>query len=324
MKRSIQIFVVSMMMICTSGVLLAQAPPVLGSARPWWFWRCTGWPRMPGRWSLVNRLPVPPQVAIPRPTAAERDANQRCVKNVCRYQQFPRQTAACEVSIAADASGAAAQHRRHVHADAAADGPRDTKDLSRSPRKEMLISCSTGIPSPTSGVHLQPPKILAGVRQVFWKLQERQLRDLRVTRHKDCLWGLQNGEGQGFQPKAIMLMIGTNNTGGNTAPEIAEGVGAVVLEMRKDFPSAKILLLAIFPRSVPGDPVRDKINEINKIIAKLDDQQHVFYMDIGAKFLDDKGVFLPDTFRTDNLHPVAKGYEIWGTAVKDKLAELMK
>jgi hypothetical protein len=27
------------------------------------------------------------------------------------------------------------------------------------------------------------------------------------------LWGLKNGEGQGFQPKAIMLMIGTNNSG---------------------------------------------------------------------------------------------------------------
>ena len=28
------------------------------------------------------------------------------------------------------------------------------------------------------------------------------------------LWGLKNGEGQGYQPKAVMLMIGTNNTGG--------------------------------------------------------------------------------------------------------------
>jgi lysophospholipase L1-like esterase len=138
------------------------------------------------------------------------------------------------------------------------------------------------------------------------------------------LWGLKNGEGEGFSPKAIMLMIGTNNMGSNTAPEIAEGVGAVVMEMRKDFPNAKILLLAIFPRSVPGDPVREKIAETNKIISKLDDQQHVFYMDIGQKFLDDKGVFLPDTFRTDNLHPVAGGYDIWGAAVKDKLAELMK
>jgi lysophospholipase L1-like esterase len=138
------------------------------------------------------------------------------------------------------------------------------------------------------------------------------------------LWGLRNGEGQGFQPKAVMLMIGTNNTGPNTGPEIAEGVGAVVLEMRRDFPDAKILLLAIFPRATPGDPVRDKIAEVNRIISKLDDQQHVFYLDIGSKFLDDKGVFLPDSFRADNLHPQAKGYDIWGEAVQPKLAELMR
>lgn len=138
------------------------------------------------------------------------------------------------------------------------------------------------------------------------------------------LWGLKNGEGQGFQPKAVMLMIGTNNSGAYTAPEIAEGIGAVVLEMRKDFPNAKILLLAIFPRSTPGDPVRDKIAEVNRIVSKLDDQSHIFYMDIGARFLDERGYFLADAFRPDNLHPLAKGYDIWGAAVKDKLAELMK
>jgi len=144
------------------------------------------------------------------------------------------------------------------------------------------------------------------------------------------LWGLHNGEGQGFQPKAIMLMIGTNNTSSNnnagtaTGAEIAEGVGAIVLEMRNDFPQAKILLLAVFPRGLPGDPVRDKIADINRRIAKLDDQRHVFYMDIGPKFLDAQGTFLPDTFQADNLHPTAQGYDIWGAAVKDKIAELMK
>jgi lysophospholipase L1-like esterase len=144
------------------------------------------------------------------------------------------------------------------------------------------------------------------------------------------LWGLKNGEGQGFQPKTIMLMIGTNNSGGtnnagtNTAAEIAEGVGAVVLEMRNDFPDVKILLLAIFPRGVPGDSVRDKITDVNKIISRLDDKKHVFYLDIGSKFLDEKGVFLPESFRPDNLHPLAKGYDIWGEAVKAKIADLMK
>ena len=138
------------------------------------------------------------------------------------------------------------------------------------------------------------------------------------------LWGLKNGEGQGFSPKAVMLMIGTNITGGSSGPEIAEGIGAVVLEMRKDFPNAKILLLGVFPRAMPGDPVRDKIAEINRIISRLDDQKNVFYLDIGEKFLDTNGVFLPGTFQTDNLHPTAAGYEIWGQAVQAKLAELMK
>ena len=138
------------------------------------------------------------------------------------------------------------------------------------------------------------------------------------------LWGLRNGEGQGFQPKAVMLMIGTNNMGANTAPEIAEGIGAVILEMRRNFPDAKILLLGIFPRGLPGDPVRDKIAETNRIISKLDDQKHVFYLDIGPKFLDATGTFLPDAFRADNLHPLAKGYDLWGEAVQTTLVQLLR
>jgi len=138
------------------------------------------------------------------------------------------------------------------------------------------------------------------------------------------LWGLRNGEGQGFSPKAVMLMIGTNNMGANTAPEVAEGIGAIVLELRRNFPNANVLLLAIFPRGRPGDPVRDRIAETNRIISRLHDGKRVFFMDIGAKFLDEAGVFLPDAFRTDNLHPAAKGYDIWGAAVQAKLAELLK
>jgi beta-glucosidase len=135
------------------------------------------------------------------------------------------------------------------------------------------------------------------------------------------LWRLQNGEGEGFQPKAVMLMIGTNNTRGNSAEEIAEGVTAVVNELRKDFPEAKILLLAIFPRSRPDDPVREKIAQINTIIAKLHDGEHVTYMDINAKFLAEDGT-IPTDIMADRLHPTTKGYEIWAEAVKEPLAKM--
>ncbi|MBP1624855.1 MAG: GDSL-like Lipase/Acylhydrolase, partial [Acidobacteria bacterium] len=137
------------------------------------------------------------------------------------------------------------------------------------------------------------------------------------------LYRLQHGEGQGFSPKAVMLMIGTNNTGRNTAAEIAEGIGAVVLELKKDFPSAKILLLGIFPRGPAKDPVRGTIAEINNIISRLHDGDRVHYLDIGAKFLDAEGSISKEIM-SDALHPSAKGYELWAEAVKEPLANLMK
>src|ERR1041384_4860469 len=123
------------------------------------------------------------------------------------------------------------------------------------------------------------------------------------------LWRLQHGEGEGYKPKAIMLMIGTNNTDRNSPPEIAMGVADVVFELRKDFPDAKILLLAVFPRS-DRPTMAAKIPDINKIISALHDGQHVFFMDIGSIFLAPDGS-IPKNIMADGLHPTNKGYELW-------------
>ncbi len=135
------------------------------------------------------------------------------------------------------------------------------------------------------------------------------------------LYRLKNGEGEGITPSAVMLMIGTNNISSNTAPEIAEGIGAVVLELQSRFPNAKILLLGIFPRGAANDNVRRQIQEINRSIAKLHDGKTVHYMDIGHEFLDAEGN-IPKEIMVDGLHPSTKGYELWAMAVKDKLSEL--
>lgn len=136
------------------------------------------------------------------------------------------------------------------------------------------------------------------------------------------LYRLQNGEGKGFSPKAVMLMIGTNNTARNTAAEIAEGIGAIVLQLQKDFPDAKILLLGIFPRGRAADPVRATIADINRTIAKLHDGSRVHYLDIGKAFLDADGN-IPQDVMSDGLHPSGKGYEIWAKAVIEPLSALM-
>ncbi len=137
------------------------------------------------------------------------------------------------------------------------------------------------------------------------------------------LYRLLDGEGRGIKPRAVMLMIGTNNTARNSAAEIGEGIGAVVLQLRKDFPQARILLLAVFPRGRANDPVRAVISDINQRIAKLDDGEHVFYRDIGKGFLDPQGNIPPDVM-SDGLHPGPKGYEIWAQAVREPLTALME
>jgi len=145
-------------------------------------------------------------------------------------------------------------------------------------------------------------------------------------RTQHVLWRIENGElADTFKPKACVLMIGTNNVGGDSAEAIAKGVTKIVETIRTKTPNTKILLLAVFPRGEKAspNPGREKLAQVNKIISKLNDDKHVFYMDIGAKFLQPDGT-LPKDIMPDLLHPNEKGYEIWAEAITPKLTELMK
>jgi lysophospholipase L1-like esterase len=55
----------------------------------------------------------------------------------------------------------------------------------------------------------------------------------------------------------------------------------------------------------------------------LNDNQHVFYRDIGPLFLAADGT-IPKDIMSDGLHPTSKGYEIWAGAVQDTLVKLMQ
>jgi lysophospholipase L1-like esterase len=143
-------------------------------------------------------------------------------------------------------------------------------------------------------------------------------------RTQHVLWRMQNGELEGISPKVMMLMIGTNNSGGDSAEKIAAGVTAIVNYTKQKSPKTKILLLAVFPRGEKPAPIRDKLKQVNDTIAKLDDGgKTVKYLDIGAKFLQPDGTISKDIM-PDFLHLSDPGYKVWADAVKDTLAELMK
>jgi WD40 repeat protein len=162
-----------------------------------------------------------------------------------------------------------------------------------------------------------------------WKKEFAPLKAVNFgingDRTQHVLWRLQEGkELQDLQPKVIVLLIGTNNTGSNSAEEIAEGVAAVVRELRRQCPRTKILLLGLFPRRPAAtNPVREKIREVNKRVAKLGDANKVHNLDIGEKFLEMDGT-LSKEIMPDYLHLSAKGYQIYAEAIRTPLNDLLK
>ena len=149
-------------------------------------------------------------------------------------------------------------------------------------------------------------------------------------RTQHVLWRIEHGELDGLKPKAVVLMIGTNNTGKekdgstrNSTAEVIEGVTAVVKAIRAKLPQSNLLLLAIFPRGTADAPVRAQLKEINTAIARLDDGKMVKFLDVGKVFLADDGS-IPTTVMPDLLHPNEQGYQRWADAMEPTLAGMLK
>jgi lysophospholipase L1-like esterase len=147
-------------------------------------------------------------------------------------------------------------------------------------------------------------------------------------RTQHVLWRIEQGELAGLNPKAVVLMIGTNNTGKekngsprNSTAEVIAGVTAVVKQIRTKLPKSKLLLLAIFPRGSAGAPERAQIKEINAALAKLNGGK-IKFLDIGKVFLASDGS-IPKTIMPDLLHPNEQGYQLWADAVAPTLAKML-
>jgi len=136
------------------------------------------------------------------------------------------------------------------------------------------------------------------------------------------LWRVQNGELDGTDARVVVLMIGTNNLATATPENVARGISAIVGVIRTKLPNAVIVLNALLPRSMPDDPVRAKLADVNARIAVLADGTHVRWLDAGPEFLAPDGTIQPGLMR-DKLHPTAAGYDVWAGALRPVLTELL-
>jgi len=141
-------------------------------------------------------------------------------------------------------------------------------------------------------------------------------------RTENVLWRLRHGEFEHVSPKVVVVMIGTNNIPLNTPVEIAAGIAAICDEIHQRSPASRILLLGIFPRGEKPDANRATIDAVNQRISGFEGRGGVVtYLDIGERFLAADRSISKDLMY-DFLHPTAKGYEVWATAMEPTLTRL--
>ena len=128
----------------------------------------------------------------------------------------------------------------------------------------------------------------------------------------------------GIKPKLIIIKIGTNNTGLNTADEIAAGIEAVCALAHRKQPNAKILLLGILPRRDEKPPypvITDRVNQL--LQARLAKISWLTCCDFGASVRQADGRVNAALFK-DGVHVNAAGYEILGAKIHEQIATLLK
>jgi beta-glucosidase len=143
---------------------------------------------------------------------------------------------------------------------------------------------------------------------------------------RNLLWRAMYGELDGYSAKAVVVMIGTNNTHvpGCKDPEgTAAGIRRIVETVRKKQPSAKVLLYAVFPRGKANDQSRALNEKVNALIRGLADGKNVIWADISDRFKDENGD-VPKSLASDGLHPNEAGYRIWFSSIREKLPGILR
>lgn len=141
---------------------------------------------------------------------------------------------------------------------------------------------------------------------------------------QNVLWRLLPENGgvlQSVRPDVCVLMIGTNNNA-YTPRETANGIAAILSEIKKLTPRTKVILMGILPRGTTFMP-GNRYEQINDLIRKFHDGKQVFFYDIGKNFMDEKRTVKKELL-PDLLHPNQAGYKEWVDFLMPILEQLTK
>ena len=146
-----------------------------------------------------------------------------------------------------------------------------------------------------------------------------------ADRVQNVLYRITKGELPKTEPKAFVLMLGTNNLAqkhADSPEDVSRGIKRVLAEIKKKNPSSKILLLSILPNGEnPASPLRSSILATNTKLAALADGKSIHYEDVHNEFITENGKW-KSALTIDHTHLSAAGYEKLSQLLRKKLKML--
>ena len=138
---------------------------------------------------------------------------------------------------------------------------------------------------------------------------------------EQVLWRLRNGELDTVQPKLVSLMIGTNNSRNQSPEAILAGIEAILDELEKRLPEAKVILFSVFPRKAGTE--QTTLEAVNRELPRFAAREQVVHVDINDQFYGADGALNPELYWRDLLHLVTPGYQLWWAALEPYVSEAL-
>ncbi len=126
-----------------------------------------------------------------------------------------------------------------------------------------------------------------------------------------------------LRPRAVVLLIGTNDIEQGAAPEtIAANIRLILAAFHRQDPAMPVVLCGVFPSSAAQKRPADRIRSLNELLrTAATGQPQVTWLDLWTSFANPGGDAKPEEF-PDLLHPNAAGYAKWAAALRPLLTRL--
>jgi beta-glucosidase len=145
---------------------------------------------------------------------------------------------------------------------------------------------------------------------------------------QNVLWRLNHGGADGLRPKVVVVLIGNNNmffTPETGVTAVADGIKAVIDNVRGKFPASAVICVSILPAHEPGMRFYEDIMKTNAVLEglRLDRDSAVHRLDLTADFLAADGTLKPNLYAADRVHLSQAGYDLYASRLRPLLLRLL-